>query len=58
MSVAKCVHHWLIDSSNVGRCRKCGRVKDFGRLLRDGDGKKKGKFQLRKKRVTKAGEMR
>jgi hypothetical protein len=23
-------HYWVIDSSNVGRCRKCGEIKDFG----------------------------
>ncbi len=33
MRVTRCVHYWFIDSYDVGRCRKCGRVKDFGRLL-------------------------
>ncbi|MCX8126762.1 MAG: hypothetical protein N3E40_06480 [Dehalococcoidia bacterium] len=56
MTADKCVHYWLINSSNVGRCCKCGEVKDFGKLLEESDGKKKGKFQLRKKRITKAGE--
>ncbi|MDD4985440.1 MAG: hypothetical protein PHQ43_06575 [Dehalococcoidales bacterium] len=27
-----CVHQWLIDNSIVGRCKKCGTVKDFGKL--------------------------
>lgn len=54
MTADKCVHHWLINSSNAGRCCKCGRVKDFGRLLREGDGKKKGKFSLKRRRVAKA----
>lgn len=27
-------HHWLIDSQNVGRCKKCGAVEDFGAKLR------------------------
>jgi len=25
----KCVHHWDIDSGDVGRCVKCGAVVDF-----------------------------
>ncbi|GAJ19601.1 unnamed protein product, partial [marine sediment metagenome] len=25
--------HFIINSSNVGRCRYCGEVRDFGRLL-------------------------
>ena len=28
-----CTHHFIIDSDNVGVCRYCGEVKDFGRLL-------------------------
>ncbi len=28
----RCVHHWLIDSENIGTCRKCGAVRDFGKL--------------------------
>ncbi len=33
------VHYWLIDSSNVGRCRDCPAVKNFGELLiREGHG--------------------
>ena len=27
------VHYWIIDSENVGRCRYCPEVRDFGRLL-------------------------
>jgi len=27
-----CVHHWVIDEFNVGRCKKCPAVKDFGAL--------------------------
>ncbi|GAI81564.1 unnamed protein product, partial [marine sediment metagenome] len=26
-------HHFLINSSNVGRCRYCPEVRDFGELL-------------------------
>jgi len=29
----QCVHHWIIDRDNVGRCIKCGAVGDFGKLL-------------------------
>jgi hypothetical protein len=36
----QCVHHWIIDKDNVGRCVKCGAVKDFGKLL----GKAKGEL--------------
>ncbi len=28
----RCVHHWIIDSENIGRCRKCPAVRDFGKL--------------------------
>ena len=27
-------HHWIIDEFNVGRCIKCGAVKDFGALMK------------------------
>jgi len=28
-------HHWIIDSQNVGRCKKpgCGAVRDFGKEM-------------------------
>ena len=29
----QCVHHWVIDEFNVGRCKKCPAVKDFGALM-------------------------
>jgi hypothetical protein len=31
--VEGCVHHWVVDSRDVGRCLKCGKVKDFRRAL-------------------------
>ena len=31
----KCIHHWIIDSLNIGTCRKCGEVRDFNRQLRE-----------------------
>jgi hypothetical protein len=34
--MAKCIHHWIIDSAKVGRCRYCKEVRDFGKL-QDGD---------------------
>lgn len=27
-----CVHHWIIGKHNVGTCKKCGAVEDFGAL--------------------------
>jgi len=30
----QCVHHWLIDSENVGRCKKCSEVRDFGAMYK------------------------
>jgi hypothetical protein len=33
------VHYWIIDSYNVGRCKDCPEVRDFGKLLgREGFG--------------------
>jgi len=28
---SKCVHHWVINSNNIGVCKYCGRQKKFGR---------------------------
>ena len=33
MVKSNCTHHWIINSSNVGRCRDCPGVRDFGELL-------------------------
>ena len=30
----ECIHHWVIDASNVGHCKKCPAVRDFGALLK------------------------
>jgi hypothetical protein len=27
-----CVHHWVIDEFNVGHCKNCPAVRDFGAL--------------------------
>jgi len=32
MNNRQCVHHWVIDKFNVGRCIKCPAVRDFGAL--------------------------
>jgi hypothetical protein len=31
--VSNCTHHFIINSENVGHCRYCPEVRDFGRLL-------------------------
>ncbi len=37
--VSNCTHHWIIGSDNIGRCRYCPAVRDFGKLLgREGFG--------------------
>ena len=28
---SKCIHHWVIDSNNIGVCKYCGRQKNFRR---------------------------
>ncbi len=39
MANDNCTHYWIIDSENVGHCRYCPEVRDFGRLLqREGFG--------------------
>lgn len=27
-----CVHYWVVDEHDVGRCKNCPAVKDFGAL--------------------------
>jgi hypothetical protein len=27
-----CVHHWMIDNKNIGRCKKCGEIRDFKKV--------------------------
>ncbi|MBA7591493.1 hypothetical protein ES708_33651 [subsurface metagenome] len=29
MTKPKCVHYYFIDSENVGKCTKCGKVRKF-----------------------------
>lgn len=33
--MSKCVHHWVINDRDVGTCRKCGEVRDFGAVQRE-----------------------
>ena len=42
-------HHFVINSSNVGRCRYCPAVRDFGRLLQ-----REGVFAVAGRRGAKA----
>lgn len=34
MNNGQCIHHWLIDEFNVGRCKKCPAVMDFSTLMK------------------------
>ena len=36
-----CIHYWILDSKDVGRCKYCGKVRDF-RKLRQEKSKHKG----------------
>ena len=29
---SKCIHHWVIDSNDIGVCKYCGQKRDFGKL--------------------------
>jgi len=49
-------HHWIIDSDNIGRCKYCGAVRDFGKELRKWSGKHKeppfrGAVESKKERI-------
>ena len=32
--VSNCTHHFIIHSENVGHCKYCSEVRDFGELQR------------------------
>ena len=34
MGDRQCIHYWIVDNKDVGRCRHCGAVEDFGALMR------------------------
>lgn len=42
-------HFWIIDAENVGRCKYCPAVKDFGKLLR----KEKQKVSFKQAAIAK-----
>lgn len=42
MEQPPCAHHWIIDNLDLGKCRKCGAVKDFRKL----QAKKPNQFKL------------
>jgi len=49
-------HYWIIDSRDIGRCKYCGAVRDFGRELRRWSGEHKeapirGAVESKKKRI-------
>ncbi len=31
----KCIHHWMLDSSDVGICRYCNRERNFRKMMRE-----------------------
>ena len=39
VTVAECTHYWIIDYRDIGRCKYCGAVRDFGEQLRKLSGK-------------------
>jgi len=39
MGDKQCVHYWIVDNKDIGRCRHCGAVEDFGALMRREEGK-------------------
>ncbi|MBA7477349.1 hypothetical protein ES705_47648 [subsurface metagenome] len=49
MVKGNCVHHFIIDSNNVGVCRYCDEVRDFNRLLQ-----REGVFAVAGRRGAKA----
>ena len=47
--VSNCTHYFIINSENVGRCRYCPEVRDFGKLLQ-----REGVFAVAGRRGAKA----
>jgi len=46
---SNCPHHFMINSENVGHCKYCPEVRDFGRLLQ-----REGVFAVAGRRGAKA----
>lgn len=44
-------HYWIVDSNNVAKCKWCGKIRDFGRLLQG-----QGVFAVAGRRGAKARE--
>ena len=60
--MTNCIHYWVIDSDNVGRCKYCLEVRDFLQLLRRAGvyvvaGRRGAKAWGKKKRQEKNGEL-
>jgi hypothetical protein len=32
---SKCVHWWIIGDYSIGRCKKCGAIRDFEKLRQE-----------------------
>ena len=54
-------HHYVVNSLNVGKCRKCGKEKDFGKLLKEIPGAETARGQRKgwkpKKRIPIIGDV-
>lgn len=59
MAKSSCVHHFIIDAFNIGRCKYCPEVRDFGVLqqrvewlktAKSGKGGKKNRGKKRRRR--------
>lgn len=35
VAIDKCIHHWIIDSNEIGICKCCGRKRNFKRIRRE-----------------------
>ena len=32
---SSCVHYWIIEKYSIGRCKKCGAIRDFEELRQE-----------------------
>ena len=32
---SSCVHYWIIVEKSIGRCKKCGAIRDFEQLMKE-----------------------
>lgn len=35
LTIDRCIHHWIIDSAELGICKHCGRQRNFKRMTRE-----------------------